>query len=213
MLKRLCIIILFMSFSSVSVFADDFEAPDNELLKGIDVIFDCISTSLLGKYVCYDMALPSSSVAFDSKTGLPQRISYFLADPFDFLIVLNDYASTLYPGFRNQLFQMVRNRMLDKNYYSSGYSLTGTVVILYPDKTDILTLLRLFDKSSDGKENDSENCVKLCLDINLSGAEMKKPLSISGIFNLYADADGLFITAADDYEVNHMSYKEGTFRY
>ncbi len=220
MRKQFFTVMLVFFFFIFSLFsADNGLFTEKDVSKGITVILDCISTSIVGEYTLKNISLPSSSIYVDTKTNLPHRISFFLVDPADFFEIIEKYIKTYTASFNlssdaeelSPVLISLRDNLSSKHYSHSDYFLTGSVIISYPVELDLEEIYEIFDKSFDFI--DEVINIRLDLDLVLFGFEMENPMSVSGIFNLKIDGKEVVFTSIDNYEINNIIYPERIYKF
>ena len=221
MIRRLTIVglVSLLLFTS-SLYAEETEAPPTaeEVSISLTVIMDCISASLVTSCTDSDITLPCSSVSLDYRTQLPQRIAYFLADPAEFTDALapsdSGYGffavlmSLLNTAVEDPLVSAVYVAMSARDYQTGGYLLSGSITFEYPEGATLDDLLAIWSSREDTGQSIAMN-----VDMQVFGADMVRPLSISGHFDMSVAETGDIVVRSDGiYLINGLHYQNGEFR-
>ena len=221
MIRRLTIVgvVSLLLFTS-SLFADEIETPptSEEVSASLTVIMDCISASLVTSCTDTDISLPCSNVSLDYKTQLPLRIAYFLADPAEYTDALapadSGYGffaalmSLLNSAVENPLVSAVYVALSARDYHTGGYLLSGSISFEYPEGVTLDDLLAIWSTRADTGQS-----IALNVDMQVFGANMKRPLSIAGRFDMSVAETGDIVVRSDGvYLINGFHYQNGEFR-
>lgn len=221
MIRRLTIVgLVSLLLLSTCLFAEDIESPPTteEVSVSLTVIMDCISASLVTSCTDTDISLPCCNVSLDYRTQLPLRIAYFLADPAEYTDALapadSGYGffavlmSLLNSAVENPLVSAVYVAMSSRDYKEGGYLLSGSISFEYPEGVTLDDLLAIWST-----REDTDQSIALNVDMQVFGADMKRPLSISGRFDMSVAETGDIVVRSDGiYLINGFHYQNGEFR-
>ena len=221
MIRRLTIVgLVSLLLFSQSLFAEENETPPTteEISVSLTVIMDCISASLVTSCTDTDISLPCSNVSLDYRTQLPLRIAYFLADPAEYTDALapadSGYGffaalmSLLNSAVENPLVSAVYVAMTSREYRTGGYLLSGSISFEYPEGVTLDDLLAIWSSRVDTGQS-----IALNVDMQVFGADMKRPLSIAGRFDMSVAETGDIVVRSDGvYLINGFHYQNGEFR-
>lgn len=221
MIRRLTIVgLVSLLLFTNCLFAEDIESPPTteEVSVSLTVIMDCISASLVTSCTDTDISLPCSNVSVDYRTQLPLRIAYFLADPAEYTDALapadSGYGffaalmSLLNSAVENPLVSAVYVAMSARDYREGGYLLSGSISFEYPEGVTLDDILAIWST-----REDTDQSIALNVDMQVFGADMKRPLSISGRFDMSVAETGDIVVRSDGiYLINGFHYQNGEFR-
>ena len=221
MIRRLTIVgLVSLLLFSQSLFAEETETPPTteEVSASLTVIMDCISASLVTSCTDTDISLPCCNVSLDYKTQLPLRIAYILADPAEYTDALSPadsgygffaaLMSLLNSAVENPLVSAVYVAMTSREYRIGGYLLSGSISFEYPEGVTLDDLLAIWSSRVDTGQS-----IALNVDMQVFGADMKRPLSISGRFDMSVAETGDIVVRSDGvYLINGFHYQNGEFR-
>ncbi len=204
-----------------SLFAADTELPPpstEEVTTGLTVIMDCVSASLVTSCTDSGIALPCSNVAMDMESRLPSRISYFLADPYEYQMALEPRDSgggffsalwsLLNSATDNPLTSAVYIAMATRGYGPSKFLLSGYISFEYPEGVTLEDVLAIWSS-----REDTGDSIKLTVDMQLYGDAVIKPLYVTGQFAMSVDEEGdIVIDPVGTYNINSYTYQGGQFR-
>ncbi len=206
---------------NISLFAADTEVlppSADEISGGLVVIMDCVSASLVTECTDSDIGLPCSSVSMDMTTRLPIRISYFLADPYEYLKALEPRDagggffsalwSLLNSTTENPLVSAVYIAMATRGYTRAGYLLSGYIGFEYPEGATLDDVLAIWSSREDTNQS-----IVLTLDMQLYGNLVLNPIYLTGVFEMSVDETGdIVIDPVGTYTINGFTYQGGQFR-
>ncbi len=203
-----------------SLFAADNEIPptNEEVANGLTVIMDCVSASLVTECTDSDIDLPCSNVSMDFESMLPSRISYFLADPSEYVKALEPKDAT--GGFfavlwsllnsvtENPLTSAVYVAMATRDYHSADYLLSGYISFKYPEGATLDDVLAIWSSREDTNQS-----IYLTVDMQLYGNHLDRPMYVTGVFAMSVDDTGdIVIDPVGTYNINSFTYQGGQFR-
>ncbi|MBR2282227.1 MAG: hypothetical protein IJ863_06370 [Spirochaetales bacterium] len=205
---------------NTSLYAADTEVPpsSDEVATGLTVVMDCVSASLVTECTDSGIALPCSNVSMDIESRLPIRISYFLADPFEYMKALEPKDSgtgffsalwsLLNSATENPLTSAVYIAMATRDYSPSKYLLSGYISFDYPDGVTLDDVLAIWSSRVDTDES-----IIMTVDMQLYGEAILRPLYVTGEFGMSVNADGdIVIDPIGTYNINNYTYQGGQFR-
>lgn len=217
-------IVLFMMAALIFIYpviADDTRTLPayEEMTKVLDVITDCFSTTIASIYSSYPVVLPSCSVSMDTQSNLPARVSYFLADPYQFQASLKN-ASAIQGNLINTIIALLQNQekdplisasymnLVSKNYQQSQFYLSGYIIFGYPGNTTLENLSSLLLS-----REYSGSSVELNLSLNVIQAN-RPPISVSGIFEMTLKEDGkISVSPLNSYLLNGNRVEGGSYTF
>lgn len=216
MKKILSAIIIISLFSGFFVFAQDTNIEiSSDNAKTITAIIDCLSAAVASNISSTTVSLPSTTVSNDPDTLLPQRISFFLADPSVYLTVMSktnsgNILSSLVKFMSHSISDPVLAKayrpMSDRAYKRSDYLLNGYVNLTYPDNSNYESIREIWINRTPSK-----NSITLAINLKVNGNAVKEPVSIAGIFNVCINEEGILTVSSDAFTINETSYTEGIF--
>lgn len=215
MKKILSVIIIVSLFSSFCIFAQSTDIELNsDNIKSLTVIVDCLSAAIASNISETIISLPSTTVSNNPQTLLPQRISFFLADPSVFMSVISKPTSgkilaSLTKFMTHSISDPVLAKaylpMADRAYKRSDYLLNGYVNISYPEEVTYESIREVWLNRTP-----TINSIKLSIDLNVDGNAVLDPLDISGTFDVSVNEEGLLaITSLDTFTINNTQYTQG----
>lgn len=217
-------IVLFLLAALIFIYpvtADDAKTLPtyDEMSKALDVITDCFSTTISSIYSKYPVVLPSCSVSMDTQANLPARISYFLADPYQFQTSLKN-ASAIQGNLINTIIALLQNQEKDplisasymnlasKGYQPGQFYISGYIIFGYPRDTTLENLSSLL-LSREYTQNNIE------LNLSLNVMHTNQPtISISGTFEMALKEDGkISVSPIDSYLLNGNRIEGGSYTF
>lgn len=222
MIRRLTIVgLVSLLLLPSCLFAEDGEAPptSEELSQALTVIMDCVSASLVTECTATGIELPCSNVLMDSSTNLPKRISYFLADPSEYVNALApkesggglfaSIAMLINGAVENPMASAVYMALASRGYEPYGYFLSGYISFSY---TDGVTLDDVLDMWA-GHEEPAVR-ITMGVDMNVYGASMARPISLNGTFEMHVGQEReIVVSSIGVYSINGYGYKNGEFTF
>lgn len=223
MVRRIVLSVsVFFLFVS-SVFAADAgsSVSNEEIVHALSVVTDCLSSALAVRYSSDTISLPCTSVSVDSESGLPRRVSFFLADPSDYMKVLNignpdttGLVSNFFYVFsktsRNPLLYLAYNVISSRGYNTGDCLINGTITFDFPADATISDLIEavLSRKCTEGRR------VLHTVDLSLYGDSFENPVSVAGQFETYVNESGLFVVSSvGNFQINGYSFSDGRFEF
>ncbi|MGP1507559.1 MAG: hypothetical protein ACTTJW_01585 [Sphaerochaeta sp.] len=222
MIRRITIVgLVSLLLLNFCLYAENPETPpsNDEVGVAITVIMDCISASLVTSCTPSNINLPCSNVSINPQTNLPIRISYFLADPFEYVKALAPPDSS--GGFFSSLLSLLNSAagdplvtsvyvvMAARGYTPGGYLLSGNISFSFPEGVFLDDVINIWSSREDTGQS-----IYFKLEMRVYGTELDRPLSVSGEFDMSVDSDGgIVIKSVDIYKINGYGYRGGEFRF
>ncbi len=179
---------------------------------------DCVSASLVTECTDSGIDLPCCNVSMDIDTRLPKRISYFLADPSEYVKALepkeagggffSSLLSLLSNTSDNPLVSAVYIAMATRDYSSSAYLLSGYISFDYPEGANLDDILAIWSSREDTGQS-----ISMAVDMQLYGNELNRPLYVTGTFEMSVDEEGdIVIDPVGKYIINSYIFQGGQYR-
>lgn len=200
--------------------SEHFPSPE-EINQVMQVITDCFSASLAATYSEEHLELPSCSVSINTETYLPSRIAFFLANPYEFQLILKNEVAPQ-KNLLSAILSLLQNQKADpllsatyinlssKNYQSNSYYVNGYINLMYPENTTLNDLSQFLLS-----REYTENSIKLNLSLNVVKVS-GNPVSVTfgGNFEMSVKEDGTInVSSLDSYTINGRLFEAGSFSF
>lgn len=215
------IILCSMAFADSSdAFSVKFISQESDFDRTMPVIVDTVTAALVANYGKTKVDLPSMAIS-SSETGLPTRISFFLADPASFTKNISkalgvdntSFFSNLFSSFSSTvsdpMLSAVYYNLMSKNYQRGEYLISGTILVDFPDYLDNLTLEEILVS-----ELNDENPVILKTNLRVYGSRLAEPVRMAGEFILTVEEKThVVVRPVNEYIINNDIVSGGEFRF
>ena len=206
MLKKTVSVFLFFSILISMVFATPGDVVTEEEQKAMETIIDCVSSAFVSEYSTTRVTLPCTSIVMDQELDLPQRISFFLADPADFVQEMSKYTTSngnvlvsilsIFNKTSSDPFLSAMYLLLtSKGYEQNEYLINGSIAFKYLQGTTIEQLSDIWIS----RKADPEEVLPINMNLVVYGKGLVQPVSISGSFMVFIDEQGLINIKPDDF--------------
>ena len=208
MVKRITVIILFTALVLCLCFA---ETPSQEEVnRAFTVIADCLNATLGAQYSTSGVKLPGVNMSVNVETGLPARVAFFLADPYDFRRAIEASVTTRSDGLITTIISSVNRTVKDpymasiasslaeRGYQMSDYLLAGSITFSYAEGLEIDQVQTILLR-----RQATDRFMKLNFDLGLYGLKVDTPYYMTGDVLLSVDTNGrLRFESGDLYLIN-----------
>lgn len=217
MTKRLLVLLLVVSLFVCPLFAD---LSSETVTQALNAFLDCVSAEIVCNYSKVPFSMPSSSLSVYPETQLPARISFFLADPAEFVEAiqtkvkgegsfLSNLWSFLNKSEEDPFVTALYLALSTKEYKDSDYIINGSINFAYPDSTSIATLTSIWvDRVP------TDGAIEMDVEISVLGKKLSSPLLVSGNFEIYVNNERkIEVSSVDEYTLNGVTYSGGVFHF
>lgn len=196
------------------------QTADMDTVKALTATLDSLYTSISSSLSDSTVTMPSTSVSIDEETRLPKRVSFFLADPHDYMTALSNAtipsSQNLIQNLMNMIIRPqadpvlleVRSYLSSRSYRQGDYILSGSVNFFYPENMTLQDLAAVWR----GNETDTQP-LRVTVSLTMFGSALGQDISITGTFEIRDTSDGLLsFSSIGTYTINESSYTDGFFQ-
>ncbi len=193
-------------------------ASKEDIQKAITVVVDSAAAVLTTNYGNTAIELPSIAITAQD-SGLPSRITFFLADPNSFTREISKHMGAENTNFFSNIISSFSKAVSDpllgavyyglssRHYEPGDYLISGSVVFSFPEGYEGLNVSEII--YSGITEN---NPVKVSTNLNLFGLQLEQPVKVVGDFLVSVENKSkLVIKSIGEYRINDTVYENGVF--
>jgi len=214
-----CFVLALTVFSLCAEDAAETAFQVDNISEYANVVVDCFTASVAAVYSPTKVSLPSCTVSVDSDSGLPSRVAFFLADPYEIQLAIKNsigvkgnFLSALITLFQTQqkdpFLSSVYVTMSSREYQEKKFLINGYITLSYPEESTLESLesFLLSRSSSNGSVEASISIKIIC--------KNSAPVSINGTFNMSLDENGAInVVSCGEYFINEYVLEEANYSF
>lgn len=221
MAKRTVVVLVTLVLLISPLFSLESQDLSDDISNALNAFLDCVSAAVVTSFSETDFVVPSTVTTVYEDSGLPARISFFLADPAEITQNMEDKLKGDSHDFFASLLSLFSKSVEDpyltavylalatRNYKESEYIINGWIGFSYPEEITVDDILSIWKD-----RNKSDGSIALDISMTVFGTKFAQPVSVVGKFNLSVnDKKQIEIKSVDTYMINDDTYINGIYTF